>query len=202
MATTSLPKHQQMDFNDLAIVAEDLVATGALYVAGSTFAAADLDLVNDLTATAAEVNRATDLSARIVNVTAATLAVALATHEGKTVTLNKADGLAVTLPAAAATGARYRFVIGTTTTSVGYTFVVTGDDTYKGVAVTGDSTNGTAHVWVAVAGDNRITLGGTDNATGGLAGDIIELEDIAADVWSVRITGGQGGTEATPFSTV
>jgi hypothetical protein len=35
---------------------------------------------------------------------------------------------------------------------------------------------------------------------GGIKGDIIELEDIAADTWSVRVMGSATGTEATPFS--
>lgn len=202
MATTSLPTSSQLDWSGNALLTTDAVVSGSLFVGGSEFAAADLDYVNNLTATAAEVNRATDVSGRIVNVTAATLAVAEATHEGKTVTLNKVDGQTMTMPAATGGGARYRFVIGTTSTSNAYVFSPTGNNTIKGVAVLGDSTDGTAHIWATAAGNNTLTLGGTDNATGGIEGTVIIYEDIAADVWLVTVIGDAGGTEASPFSTV
>jgi hypothetical protein len=41
---------------------------------------------------------------------------------------------------------------------------------------------------------------GTANSTGGIAGESIELVDIAADTWWVKLVSDAGGTEATPFS--
>ena len=38
------------------------------------------------------------------------------------------------------------------------------------------------------------------STTGGIAGDIVELEDIATNLWSVKVLGSATGTEATPFS--
>ena len=60
----------------------------------------------------------------IVNATAATLTVTKDLHSGQTVTLNRAGGVAVTLPAATGTGCVYRFVVGTTFTTDGTIKVV------------------------------------------------------------------------------
>lgn len=123
-------------------------------------------------------------------------------HGGKTIIANKADGIAFTLPAATGSGAKYRIVVGTAITSNNLTVVVTGDDVFTGHVLADDGDGEPANGFPTAANTNRITMGGTGNATGGVKGDIIELQDIAADTWSVRITGVQGGTEATPFSNV
>jgi hypothetical protein len=151
-----------------------------------------------ITATPAEVNRACDVSARIVNLTAATLAVTEALHDGKVITVNKADGTAITLPAATGSGAMFRFIIGTTITSVGTTIKVTGNDTMTGLALLAADGGDTAVAFETAADSDTITLNGS--TTGGVKGDIIELIDIAADLWHVRLVGSATGTEATPFS--
>lgn len=150
-----------------------------------------------VSATAAELNRAADVSGRIVNVTAATLAVAEATHEGKTVTLNRAGGIAVSLPAATGSGARYRFVVGTTFTTAG-TIKVTGDDTMCGNAILAQDAADTAVMFEAGATADTITMDGT--TTGGLKGAFATCEDIAADLWAVHYVSAATGSEATPFS--
>src|SRR4051812_6007905 len=66
-------------------------------------------------ATAAEINRAADVSTRIVNCTASTLAVTEALHSGRVIVLDRAGGIAVTLPAAAA-GLEFNFIVKTTFT--------------------------------------------------------------------------------------
>jgi hypothetical protein len=43
-----------------------------------------------------------------------------------------------------------------------------------------------------------ITMDGSTR--GGFAGDVVELEDVATNVWAVRMFGHATGTEATPFS--
>jgi len=138
----------------------------------------------------------------LVNVTAATLAVAAATHAGRVVTLNRAAGITSTLPAATGTGDKYTFIVGTTITSNNYVFSPTGNDTMFGFALMDDGDGEPANGWTCGGGNNTVTLGGTSNATGGVKGDRIEFIDIAADEWQVSIWGTQGGTEATPFSTV
>lgn len=151
-----------------------------------------------VTATAAEINRAADASSRIVNVTASTLAVTEADHDSKVVTLNRAAGIAVTLPAATGSGAKLQFIIGTAVTSNATTIKVTGDDTMTGVAILAQDAADTASVFEAGATADTISFNGS--TTGGLKGDCVELIDIAADLWWVRVVGAATGTEATPFS--
>lgn len=150
-----------------------------------------------LDATAAEINRAADMSARIVNATAATLAVTAADHDSKIVTLNRAGGIAVTLPAATGSGARLRFIVGTTFTSSA-TIKVTGDDTMTGNAVLAQDGGDTSVMFEAGATADTITMDGS--TTGGLKGADVELIDIAADLWFVHYVSAATGTEATPFS--
>lgn len=189
--TTRVPK------NDIL----DIESGGKLKLAGTevTATAAELNIMDGVTATAAEINRAADVSGRIVNLTAATLAVTEATHDGKTITVNKADGSTITLPAATGSGARFRFVVGTTITSVGLVIkVADATDVMTGLALLAQDAADTAVVFETAATSDTITLNGT--TTGGIKGDIIELEDIATDLYSVRVMGSATGTEATPFS--
>jgi hypothetical protein len=161
----------------------------------------DFTLINALTATAAEINRAADVSGRIVNATAATLAVTEAEHDGKTIVLDRAAGIAVTLPAAAA-GLKFRFVVKTTFTGAASIKSATGADIMVGYALMGNDSDNTTVRWPVVAGDtaDTIDLLGTSNSTGGLAGQEIEIEGLAANLWFVKIVGDAAGTEATPFT--
>lgn len=173
---------------------------GTLFIGGTevTSTAAELNIMDGVLASAAEINRAADVSTRIVNLTAATLAVTELAHDGKVITVNKADGTAITLPAATGSGTKLHFVIGTTITSVGTTIKVTGDDTMTGTAWVAQDAADTVVAFEAGATADTITLNGT--TTGGLKGDSIELIDIAADLWWVRVMAAATGTEATPFS--
>lgn len=179
---------------DEVVWAESLVIGGVAVTA----TAAELNIIDGVLATAAEINRAADVSSRIVNLTAATLAVTEAAHDGKVITVNKADGTAITLPAATGSGTSLKFIIGTTITSVGTTIKVTGDDTMTGNAILAQDAADTAVMFEAGATADTITLNGT--TTGGLKGDSVELIDIAADLWWVRVVGAATGIEATPFS--
>lgn len=162
-----------------------------------TASAAELNTMTGILATADEINRAADVSTRIVNVTASTLAVTVAAHDSKVVTLNRAGGIAVTLPAATGSGAKFHFVVGTTYTTAG-TIKVTGNDTMIGSALVAQDAADTAVMFEAGGTDDTVTLNGT--TTGGILGDSVELIDIAADLWWVRMVASATGTEATPFS--
>ena len=155
---------------------------------------------NDVTATAAEINRAADTSARLVSAAAATLAVTEASHDKKLIVLNKADGIVVTLPAAAGTGAVYEFIVGTSASGGSYVIkVADATDVMDGMVQAADDTGTPANkVWVTASDSDTITLNG--GSQGGLIGDTIRLVDIAADQWVVHGTLKQSGTEATPFS--
>jgi len=152
-----------------------------------------------LAATFAEINSIADESARIVNVTAATLTVTQATHSGKIIILNRAAGIEVTLPAASGSGGWYRFIVGTTFTGAS-TIKVVGDDTMIGTATLFQDVGDTVVGFAAGGTDDTIDMLGTSNSTGGIAGEKIELIDIAADLWAVTLVSDAGGTEATPFS--
>lgn len=134
------------------------------------------------------------------NVTAATLSAAtLATYAGTVVTLNAATGQAVTLPAALGTGSSYRLFIGTTITSNSTTVkVANSTDVMAGVAVVANDVDASASLFETAADSDTVTLNG--NTTGGVKGCMIELMDVSAGLWWVRITGAATGSEATPFS--
>lgn len=137
---------------------------------------------------------------RIVDATAATLTVTKDEHAGRTVTLNRAAGIAVTLPAATGTGDKYRFLIGTTVTSNATTIkAASASDAYQGNAF--GVSDGSAAVlgWKATAGTSD-TVSFDGSTTGGYAGDVVEIEDIASGLWQVVALIAQTGTEATPFS--
>ena len=156
--------------------------------------------LNDLAATAAEINSACDVSARMVSLAVST-SITQATHEGKTLLLGGAGSArTMTLPAATGSGALYRFVVGAVNTS-NYLVKVTGNDVMYGNIIsnsTGDTPD-LAQPWPTAVDSDTITLNGT--TTGGAAvGDFVEVQDIAADTWFVFGITTSSGTEATPFS--
>jgi hypothetical protein len=154
-----------------------------------------------VTATATELNRAADTSGRIVNATSSTLAVTEADHDGKIIVLDRAAGIAATLPTAAA-GLHFRFIVKTTFTGAASIKSATGADIMIGHALMGNDSDNTVVDWQAVAGStiDTIDLLGTSNSTGGMAGQEIEIIGLAANLWFVSIRGDAAGTEATPFA--
>lgn len=174
-----------------------------LLVDGQEVDAAGLLKLMSLASSAAELDRVADVSARVVNATAATLALAEATHEGKVVTLNRAAGVAVTLPAATGSGARYELIVGTAVTSNSITVKVAAstDESMKGHALGADDDGegATGYTWMAEDADDTVTMNGT--ATGGKVGDRWVFTDIGSGLWHALGTLTQsGGSEATPFS--
>jgi len=120
-------------------------------------------------------------------------------NAGRLTVLNNVVGFTATLPPATGTGNVYQFLIESTVTTPSMVIsrgvaadAMFGSDIQTGAAgaVTGFS---------PAAGNNTITLNGT--TTGGFAGDIITLTDVALNYWSVNITTRISGTAATPFST-
>lgn len=166
-----------------------------------TASAAELNITDGVTATATELNQVADSSDRIVNATASTLAVTEALHNNKTIVLDRAGGIAVTLPTAAA-GLKFKFVVKTTFTGAATIKSATGADIMVGYAQMGNNSDNTTVLWQAVAGStlDTIDLLGTSNSTGGIEGQIITIEGLAANLWYVEIIGDAAGTEATPFA--
>lgn len=133
-------------------------------------------------------------------VTSATVTVAGGSGIPLTYVLNRAAGVAVTLPAATGTGQAYRFVMAATATG-DHTISCAGTDEFAGVIYQCDTDTSDADVaYPAIAADNfdTITLDGT--TTGGLIGDWIEVMDVASGVWALNGVVNANGTVATPLS--
>ena len=134
-----------------------------------------------------------------VNVTASTVTLAQGTHSGRVTTLNRAAGVAVTLPAATGTGNTYTIEIGTTITSNTTTVTCAGSDKYEGLAwVFSDDAGNAVKAFDSGGTTSVITLDGTTK--GGYVGHLITLRDVASAKWHVTSMGKATGVEVTPFS--
>lgn len=153
------------------------------------------------TVTATTVNAAAIVttSASVVSATASTLTVTAAAHAGRMVLLDRAAGIAVTLPAATGSGNIYSFALQTAVTSNTTTIkVADATDVMMGIAVFENDTDTSTSSYAPAATDDTITFNGS--TTGGLKGAMVFAQDVAADLWLVRVLSSATGTEATPFS--
>ena len=183
----------------------DASGAAAWYRNEGTNASADFNVfagglsLEGLTATAAEINRTTDISLRSVTLAAAsTTTLSAATHGDKTlVTSSTASAsLQVNLPAATGTGLKTTIVVGVTV-ATNKLFVVATGAVIFGTCIT-ISDGAAAVLGYSAAGVTTITFDGTTQ--GGLKGDVIELQDVATNIWLARVTSTSSGSEATPFS--
>lgn len=197
MAASTAPKSKKLDWAANTLQINELELGGHAVTAS----AAELNIMDGVTATAAEINRAADASTGVVNATSATLTVTEADHNKRTIVLDRAAGIAVTLPAAAA-GLEFTFIVKTTFTGAASIKSATGADVMIGHAVMGNDSDNTTVRWPAIAAStyDTIDLFGTANSTGGMAGQVIRIKGLAANLWFVEINGDAAGTEATPFA--
>lgn len=152
-----------------------------------------------LAATAAEINAAADVSTRLVSAAAATLAVTVADHDSKVIVFNRAAGVTATLPAATGSGAVFRFSVGTAVTSNSYKIQVADNtDVMSGSLYLTDQAAGTGTEFSTVAASDTVTMNGT--TTGGLAGGLVTLVDVATNLYAIQGNLIATGVEATPFS--
>ena len=170
--------------------------------AGTTLTAthAELNLMDGVLATVAEINRATDTSTRVVTLTGDTAITELA-HDKKLILLGEVGGnasLTATLPAATGSGAVFKFIVSVVNTS-NYVIAVVGNDTMDGSITSLADGGDTVVGWETAADSETITMNAT--TTGGVSiGDTVTLIDIATDQWAVEGRTTSSGTEATPFS--
>jgi hypothetical protein len=134
------------------------------------------------------------------SVTSATLVITASNgladaYNGEVIPLNRAAGVTVTLPAATGSQAVYTFLVGTTFTSNGVIQVANSTDTMNGIANVG---GGTGSVFSTLPASDTITMNGS--TTGGLAGSLITLRDVATGDWIVTANLIGSGSPATPFS--
>lgn len=115
-----------------------------------------------------------------------------------TLRLNRAAGVVVTLPAASGSGVKFRFLVTTAVTSNSYKIqVANANDSIIGSVVLGvNETSGVVHG--AAANDDTITMDGSTK--GGLLGTWLELEDVAANVWSLSGVLVGSGSLASPYT--
>lgn len=174
-------------------------SSGTTYV---TATADELNTLDGVLATTAELNRAADVSTRLI-AAGGTLAATVAAHSDKIILLDTAAGSIVTLPAAAGTGALIRCLVSVLATADSHIIKVNatpGTDLIQGTIHTVDSdTAGTVRSWMTAADTDTITL--NRSTTGSVTrGEWIELVDAASGLWLVRGTVAGTGDGATPFS--
>lgn len=164
-----------------------------------TSTAAELNIMDGVTATAAEINAAADASARFVAAGSA-LTLTAASHAGKTIQLDTAAGSTVTLPAATGTGNKYWFCTTVIATSNSHIVkVANATDVMTGALMTVDNADGTCTVFGTVAASDTITLNRT--TTGSVKiGELFCVEDVKTGYFSVHGFVIATGSEATPFS--
>ena len=120
------------------------------------------------------------------------------TQSGAVFTLNRAAGIVVTLPTAAA-GLHYTFIVGTTFTGAGQINTDNASDLYSGFAQVFDpATAGDTNTFIPDASDDDTIDLGTA-AQGWLVGGIIRLKATTAAVWHCEAFLHGDGTLATPF---
>jgi hypothetical protein len=167
---------------------------------GTALNSTEMTSLDGVSATAAEINRATDVSGRLV-AGGSSLTVTELAHDGKTILLDTAAGTTITLPAASGSGMRLRFVVSVAPTSNQHRINVVGDDAFFGSINILDLDAAAQGAFAAASGADQINLNTT--TTGGKIGDFIVLEDIAADKWAVmgQLQCPTGSNPATPFAT-
>jgi co-chaperonin GroES (HSP10) len=134
-----------------------------------------------------------------INVTSATLTLTKEAHSGTVITVNRAAGSTLTLPASSGDGSIFEIFVGTTITSNSLIVqVANSSDIMSGVAWQAADGGSTSNAWETGASDDTITMDGSTK--GGIKGDRIVLKDVSANLWTVSIFGAATGTEATPFS--
>lgn len=136
----------------------------------------------------------------VSTVTAATLAPSVADN-GTVYVLDRAAGIAVTLPSIAAdkVGTSFQFLLKTTVTSNATTIAVpSAAETMAGSAVVMSDSSNAALAFKAGATADTISLNGT--TTGGIAGDIIKLTAVSTTLWMAELVTSATGSEATPFA--
>lgn len=133
----------------------------------------------------------------------ATKTLTAADHGGRTILLDTAAGSVVTLPAAAGSGVKFRFLVSVIATSNSHIIkVANASDTMTGALMSISDDAGfpiKGYTADATAGADTITLNRTTTGST-VKGEWIEVEDYAANKWAVKGMIAATGTEATPFS--
>jgi hypothetical protein len=135
--------------------------------------------------------------ANVSSITSATKSVE-STDSGTVYTLNRAGGIVVTLPTAAA-GINYTFIVGTTFTGAGQITADNASDLLSGFATIFDPATATdVNTFIPDASDD-VTIDLGTAAQGWLVGGIIRLVATSAAIWHCEAFLHGDGSLATPF---
>jgi hypothetical protein len=148
-----------------------------------------------------EISDALDATANMSQATstAAALSVTATEHSGKTVVLDSTHTQTITLPASTGGGAEYTFVVGSTGTDGSKVIkVANATDVMAGVSLVAQSDATLVGGFFTSATSDTITLNNT--TMGGFIGDRVEIKDIKAGVFEVKVFAKATGAVATPFS--
>ena len=136
-------------------------------------------------------------AASLVDVTTATLTLSAILHAGRVLMLNRAAGVALTLPEAIGSGNKYTVFVETTATGA-HSIVSEGAGKFAGgVAIATDIAG--VVMLANSAADVGLSMSGT--TTGGVKGSFYSVTDVAPDLWMVDGFLISTGTEASPFTT-
>jgi len=117
-------------------------------------------------------------------------------HAETIVVMNSTTGFTITMPAATATGNKYKFVQNVTVGSGSQVIAALGTDILMGaIAIATDIAGVTCPT---TATSDKITMDGA--TVGGVLGSTITLTDVASGKWLVEGSLVSTGAEATPFS--
>ena len=152
-----------------------------------------------LKSTGPQIDAVCQVASRLVNCTASTLTISSALHSGRVVTLNRAAGIAVTLPAATGTGTKYDLLINTLLTSNTTTITTGAGDFLSGLVLAARQSSGLVTAYMLNGSSNHIlTFNGTTQ--GGVMGDKISLIDVAANLWQCQVVMQTVGASASPVT--
>lgn len=166
---------------------------------------ADTDMLRTYDASGADYNKVSAAQIRahansgVVATTATSLTITAASHAGRTVVVNSAAPIAITLPQATGTGYRYRFFVGVAATGTSSSIkVANATDVMKGLVFVSTTSSDNAEAFATSATSDTIYMNGTTQ--GGIAGDSWTITDVATGIFSVQGLIAATGTEASPFA--
>lgn len=141
---------------------------------------------------------------QVVAVTGGTLALTglAESTTGTTYMLNKADGIAVTLPAIAAAqiGTRYRFICGVSVSGGSTTITAATGDLLTGSIIAQDTDSSNAVVAASPDGSDDLILTLNGGTQGGLIGSYFDFIATSATSWHVSGVTRHSSNYATNFS--
>lgn len=184
----------------------DVESGGAFKIAGTavTSTAAELNVLDGVTATESELDAAADQSSWAVNNPGADDSITLAEHGGypsKAILLSSASGDTFTLPAASGTGAVYTVIVSTTVTSNNHIIqVANGTDEFYGVVKLYDTSDDSVDNFPCLDADGFDTITCDGSTKCGIKGDMFRFTDVAAGQWQVEGTATCTGTCVTMLS--